>query len=202
MYTKSDNIDGRGCAITLKSDTFLKNLEKTLTSSANKDVEKDTFSKISLLRNEFCLYNVAYINDKGKCIGGKRTKRKTINDAIEEIRNIFVKIKDNKGLIKIALERLSEIEYLFKGEEYQHEGEVRLILSKTGKQKHIQVSNVEPPILPRTYMNTGNIMDSLEAITIGPKVERPKEWAAAFNYKLQEFGKEDVSIYISQLPYK
>jgi hypothetical protein len=41
----------------------------------------------------------------------------------------------------------------------------------------------------------------ISKITLGPKVERADEWAAAFNYSIKNAGNE-AEIIISHLPFK
>jgi len=143
------------------------------------------------------------LNEKGKCIVNNKLDKK-INTALVKIKEAIKAItdKNDKELMETALSRLSEIEYLFKGAEYQHESEVRLILSKTGKSEYIAIDQSDVYPIPRVYLNIGNLIPAVHSITIGPKVERPKEWASMFNYQFQEFGMNKVEVFISQLPYK
>lgn len=207
MYAKSDGIDGRGCAITMDKEELIAAMMETFIDEEylknNTDFSSGTKQVEGISTNEFGFYKVAYLNEEGRLPG--RSKLSTnINKAIDGLKTSFENIfsKDDKELLEIALERLREIQYLFKGIEYQHESEVRLILSKTGKGKHIKVDTSEYFEVPRVYLNIGNILSSVSSITIGPKVERPKEWASAFNYNFLEKGMKDAKVYISRLPYK
>jgi hypothetical protein len=216
MYAKSDGVDGRGCAITMDKeallaimmDTFIDEeyLKNNTEFSSNKKEIGDTTTltnKEGISTNEFGFYKVAYLNKDGR-LPGRSKLSISINKAIDGLKTSFEKIlkEEDKGLLEIALERLSEIEYLFKGEEYQHESEVRLILSKTGKGKYIKVDTDVSLIVPKVYLKIGNILSAVDSITIGPKVERPKEWASAFNYNFIEKGMKESKVYISRLPYK
>lgn len=139
---------------------------------------------------------MAYIDSKGKCKGDGSTK---MNASLVKIKKIITEISKEEAKLKLALERIVDIEYLFKGVEYQNE--VRLILSKTGKGKHIKVNTDESDI-PRVYLEVGSILPALEKIVVGPKVERAEEWASAFNYSFLKSDIESIEIEISKLPYK
>jgi hypothetical protein len=222
MYAKTDGVDGKGFAITLHRDKLFDIMMKTFTNKEESDTKeildernKNKDIKSTSSSDEFQFYKVAYLNEKGKCVGEDKT---VLNEAISSLKKSFktlkndfkkaktekkgTKEKESLALITKGLERLSEIEYLFKGIEYQHESEVRLILSKTGKVKHIKVDTSDYFEVPKVYLNIGNILQAVDSITIGPKVERPKEWASAFNYNFLEKKMKESKVYISRLPYK
>ncbi len=188
MYAKSsENMDGCGCSITLDGNRFLQKIENLIfnTSQEKRDMEKLEF------------YKVAYLNQQFQCIGGY-DYCETITRRIQEIKSIVKNIKGDD--LKFILEKLSEIDYLFKGEEYAHENEVRLVIPDRFIDEYIKIDkNMSPP---RVYLETINIRPFVKSITIGPKVERAEEWACVFNHVMRKEGNKDVEIRISTLPYK
>lgn len=110
------------------------------------------------------------------------------------------KEKENKKpneALKI-IELLNEVSYLFKNAEYQYENEVRLVMKDAiGFEKNVDTTFIPP----RVYVELVSILPMVKEITIGPKVERADEWAAAFHYN---FIKNDLKpeISISNLPFK
>ena len=91
---------------------------------------------------------------------------------------------------------LNGIAYLFKSAEYQYEDEIRLVVNGVGFTTKID----ENPVI-RVYIELIPLVPVLHKITLGPKVDRPDELAAAFNYKIKE-QVEKIDIVISRLPFK
>ena len=116
--------------------------------------------------------------------------------------NLKDKVKKLNKKQKIDVTKLlNNIAYLFKSSEYQYEHEVRLVVQGVGFSKKIE-RDFTPP---KVYIELVDIVPALTKITLGPKVERADEWAAAFNYHIKEQlkGREDkVEIIISHLPFK
>ncbi|MBK9013610.1 MAG: hypothetical protein IPM82_05735 [Saprospiraceae bacterium] len=101
---------------------------------------------------------------------------------------------------------LNEITYLFKGAEYEHEHEVRLVVdSEIGFPLKI---NHKEDGAPKVYIEIGDIRPLITKLTLGPKVERSDEWASVFYFSFKDFyQKEGINeslpdIYISHLPFK
>lgn len=85
--------------------------------------------------------------------------------------------------------------------EYQYEHEVRQIIKGIGFDKIVDQS-VTPP---KVYIELVPIIPAIKKITLGPKVERPDEWASALYYTLDKDlpdKKDKAEILISHLPYK
>jgi hypothetical protein len=118
---------------------------------------------------------------------------------MSELKNKIRNLDENQ---KISVNKLlNDIAYLFKSSEYQYENEVRLVVQGVGFAKKIEKE--ETP--PKVYIELVDIVPALNKITLGPKVERADEWAAAFNYHIKEQlkdRKEKVEIVISHLPFK
>jgi len=104
--------------------------------------------------------------------------------------------------LKNLTEKLNTIAYLFKGIAYQYEHEVRLIIDEVFVPNKI-ISTDGPR--PRVFIELGPITSAIKKITLGPKVERPDEWASALHYTLNKdkIGTDNkAEILISHLPYK
>lgn len=94
------------------------------------------------------------------------------------------------------LELLNSVAYLFKSTEYQHENELRLIVTGVGMEKVI-----ENEIPLKVYLDLVEINPFIKKITLGPKVEKSDEWASIFHYTLDKEG-YNPEIFISRLPFK
>ena len=97
--------------------------------------------------------------------------------------------------MKSIEEIISEAQSL--NEEKAYENELRLVLKGVGFDKYVNSSDESP----RVYIELVNIKPLIKKITLGPKVERAEEWAAAFYYKLLKDG-YNPEINISHLPFK
>ena len=198
MYGKEEKEEAKGCAITIDIKKFLDNVLNKMSP----DVKAGTTSKTD---EEFKFYRVAY-RKEGQEIsfvipGTNHELEKKLNEQMNELFEAIKKFNSKKDKepsdIQNIVELLNEIAYLFKSSEYQHEFEVRLVVKGIGFEKIIK-SDCIPP---RVYIELVNIKSLVQKITLGPKVERPDEWAAAFNYS---FGKDGYTpeILISHLPFK
>ena len=86
---------------------------------------------------------------------------------------------------------------MFKTSEYQYEHEIRLVVKGIGFEKKVDVE-LTPP---RVYIELTEVNPSIRKITLGPKVEKADEWAAAFYYTLDK-SDYHPEILISHLPFK
>jgi hypothetical protein len=120
-----------------------------------------------------------------------------MNDLSKKIASISTKLTGKKSKKQDFVELLNQIAYLFKSAEYQHENELRLVLKGIGFDKLIDPQS-NPP---RVYIELISVKPFVQKITLGPKLEKAEEWAAAFYYTL---NKDDYSpeIVISHLPFK
>lgn len=105
--------------------------------------------------------------------------------------------KSRKDAKKNLEEYINRIAFLFKSEVYKSENEIRLVVKGDGFEKIIDTKQHPPGV----YINLFSLKHDIKIIAIGPKVERPDEWAAAFHYS---YDKEDLKpeILISHLPFK
>lgn len=224
MYGKEGKEEACGCAITLHKDEFIKLVTTSIVG------EKD--DKQTTVDNEFSFFRVAYLtfdeNNKNAAtcelpVKNSTNKKENDNEVttlngyiatlktqvtayIEEAnkkRESTVENIKQKGLedLKNLTEKLNTIAYLFKGIAYQYEHEVRLVLSGTAIPKII---NTDGP-RPKVQIELAPINPAIKKITLGPKVERPDEWASALYYALDKDlpdKKDKAEILISHLPYK
>lgn len=190
-------------------DNKLNNIENTTETSRakeNKDGAPLLSSDTMVLHKPtdniqaYELYRVAYRNKSGEIIipvqGEKKDKEEKestneLDNKLKKIKNELENIEKNQEANAYAKEMLTEIQYLFKGEEYKHECEIRLIVPGEGIPKKIKES--------RVYIETTPIVPVLKKITIGPTVEKREELAANFYYHLEE---EKPKIELSQHSFK
>jgi hypothetical protein len=209
MYSKEKEIEAKGCSLTFNAKTFLDEFEKQYllnNNSINTNSENILKTCADKYKNDLNFYNVVYhqydYNEKKNIfiIPGKNEESENLNLILNSLKDKLKSINfENKPHLRQWIsEKLTRIAYLFKSSEYLHENEVRLIISGFGLEKCIN-KGTNPP---RVYIELVSILPFLEKITIGPKVERAEEWAAAFYYELKKEGKDNCEIAISKLPYK
>ena len=196
MYGKEEKDEAKGCAITINMESLLKSIKDILTlDSSNTDSTR--------IDGEYTFYRVAYRKSDQEVkfvIPGAEDKETTLKNYMIELAKKVKKFtptkaeetySENKDLI----ERLNEIAYLFKSVEYQHENEIRLVVDG------IEFEKVIDKLLPKVYIELVPIRSLIKKITLGPKIEKAEEWAAAFYYSLEKDGLQPC-IHISHLPYK
>ncbi len=195
MYGKEENVEAKGCAITVDRENFLTNLKSSLVFEDNND-PSDKMSE------EFSFYRVTYYTSNSKkpfIIPGAEEKEDAFNkdmcdlfDKTKQYLETYSETEDKKELIEI----LNSIAYLFKSAEYQYEQELRLIVNGIGMKKIIS-SNTPAKV----YIDLIELNPIIQKITLGPKLERGDECAALLYYALEkdEFNPE---ICISRLPFK
>lgn len=196
MYGKEEKEEAKGCAITINPALLVEALKKQLMPSGQNSVTpKDN--------EAFSFYKVAYRAQDGQFIlpGSQERDVQTLNGYMqalrEKVKEVLTKDTTTAEDRQNILLRLNEIAYLFKTDEYQHEQELRLVLSGVGFDKKVDIGAA----MPRVFIELVNIRAIIQKITIGPKVDRADEWAAAFHYSLDKDGLRP-EICISHLPYK
>ncbi len=196
MYGKEEKEEAKGCAITLHQQQLVEAIQNKVAPSSPDGV--------SLKNNDaFSFYRVAYKSHDNQFIlpGADEAIVEKLNgymqDLAAKIKTITTEKKKTTPKQQDILERLNEIAYLFKTIEYQHEQELRLVIDGIGFPKQLNI-NATPP---RVYIELVDIRPLIQKITIGPKVERGDEWAAAFYYSLDKDNLHP-KICISHLPYK
>lgn len=194
MYGKEGKEEAKGCAITLNKDLLIHSIKEKLDSEKRGDID-------NLIIEAFSFYRVAYLKDNQFLLADAvDEERKRLNKTMKELEKAIEDLEANpiryKEYKKDIIEELNKIAYLFKSAEYQHENEVRLVVNIDYEKKIDQ--NYLPP---KVYIELVPIPQSIAKITIGPKVERADEWAAAFYHHLDKQGiKPEINI--SHLPFK
>jgi tetratricopeptide (TPR) repeat protein len=192
MYGKENQTEATGCAITINRTLFIKNLENKFNDSV------DEISSQSQLK--FCFYKVAYREgDVFTIPDSLASQQKKLNTVMHQLKKILSKLTYDQRLSVTGL--LNDIAYLFKSSNYLHENEVRLVVPGVGFTKQI----VKEMIPPKVFIELISLLPAVHKMTLGPKVERPDEWAAAFNYSFYQqlpFSTNKIEIIISHLPFK
>jgi len=197
MYGKENKDEARGCAITLNREIFLKNLKDSLINDGKTEITEK-------MDEEFSFYRVAYRKEGQEELfiipSASIKDQKSLNDYMLDLANKvkkFLSKRRKASDIQNLLELLNSIAYLFKSAEYQYEHELRLVVESNVFKKIISLESNQP----RVYIELVPICPFINKITLGPKVERAEEWAAAFYYSLGERGYHP-EILISHLPFK
>lgn len=194
MYGKEAQAEAKGCALTIHKEQFIDNLKKKMTLTDSKTESG------SQTEGQFTFYRVAYMNKEEFIIpSSSEALTKQLNDTMHELKEAIsnLDITQRQSITKL----LNNIAYLFKRSEYQFEFEVRLVVQGVGFKKEINKDSVPPKV----YIELVEVAPTLRKVTLGPKVERAEEWAAAFNYHIKEQfkdKKDPVEIVISHLPFK
>ncbi len=196
MYGKELQVEGKGCAITIDKEKFIGEIKRKLGINS-KESDKGIVEE-----GMFIFYKVAYRNndDSFSIPGAKRAENNKLNKLLKTVKEKLELLKHEEKqerTFELITNSLNDIAYLFKTAEYQYEHEVRLVMQGIGFEKNIYKESSPPKV----YIELGSILPAITKVTIGPKVDRPDEWAAAFNYS---FKKENLNptIVISRLPYK
>lgn len=193
MYGKENLEEAKGCAITIDIDELKESIKQKLKTGNDglKDFEELEF------------YKVAYLENNKFTFSEPRPKQVTkLNSLMKELQSEVIEFRDKPDkkpheTLKI-IELLNEVAYLFKNAEYQYQNEVRLVMKDAiGFDKIIDTAFTPPKV----YVELVSILPMIKQITIGPKVDRADEWAAAFHYQfLEKDLKPEISI--SNLPFK
>lgn len=187
FYGKDKGVEAKGCAITLRMQVFIDNIENWLLN------EKKEARQVN--ETDINCYRVVYIGHE------EQIKFYIPNsDKIAEVDNLMKELKDKvtayKGDYALSLENyLNSIAYLFKSDAYKNENEVRLVVKgiEFEKEYYMDISS------PRVYIELVPIKEIVSQITLGPKVDKVSEWIAAFNYSYKDKAPKVV---VSRLPYK
>jgi tetratricopeptide (TPR) repeat protein len=204
LYGKENKEDATGCSITINQEGLVRKLKDKLLQENSNDKQ----TSLNVI-DDFSFYRVAYINKDLKekknifsvpSLNNSRTRK--LNKAINSLK---VAVDNYKKVYKTENERqdlyakVNEITYLFKSTAYLYEHEVRLVLSGIGfdNDKCVEANELGTKV----YINSAPIPTLIKKITIGPKVKRAEELAAAFYYKLAKSNLKP-EIVISTLPFK
>ncbi len=200
MYGKEKKEEAKGCALTLKREAFQKSIKEKLTADNKSGISDTDYEEFSFYRVAYRVQGTNVQADSFTVPGINKEDEIVLNQQMSNLQQNIKKFNESKNEPSDILdvqELLNSIAYLFKSIEFQYEHELRLVVKGIGFPKKVDTDS-EPP---RVYIELVKINPIIHKITLGPKVERADEWAAAFYYELD---KEDhhPAILISHLPYK
>jgi tetratricopeptide (TPR) repeat protein len=188
FYGKEKGEEAKGCAITLRTEEFIENIENSLSNEKNKEARLDNESDIKF-------YRVVYVGHNGvtKFYIPNSNKSEELERLMKELKK---KVEPYIGSNRTFLEKdLNSIAFLFKNDAYKNEDEVRLVMSGIEFEKKYKMGISSP----RVYIELVSIKDIVSHIILGPKVDKGSEWMAAFHYR---YEKSTPEIKFSHLPYK
>ncbi|HEY8927628.1 MAG TPA: tetratricopeptide repeat protein [Mucilaginibacter sp.] len=196
MYGKEDDEEAKGCAITIEREKLLNAFKSVLF----KDEKLEGSTNID---EELSFYRVAYLrksDNSFKVPGLKQEGQEKLLKAMEQLSDVitnFVKSDFSQEQKKNIEELLNSVAYLFKTYAYQYENEVRLVVHRSLFERQLN-ENLTPP---KVFISPTGIRPFVAKITLGPRMPKAEEWAAAFHYNLNK-SNLNPEIYISQLPFK
>jgi tetratricopeptide (TPR) repeat protein len=188
FYGKEKGVEAKGCAITLRMQKFIEDIENWLINE-KKEARQGNETDIKFYRVVY----VAHCGDTTKFYVPNPDKNKELESLMEELKK---KVNTYKGGNTIYLEEyLNSIAFLFKSDAYKNENEVRLVVKgiEFDKEYNMDISS------PKVYIELVSIKDIVSQITLGPKVDKVSEWITAFHYC---YEKLPPKIMMSHVPYK
>jgi len=189
FYGKEKGEEAKGCAITLRKEEFIENIENSLLNEKNKEARLDNESDIKF-------YRVVYVAHNGatKFHIPNSDKSKELERLMKELKTKVDPYKkgDNKTFLDTYLNRIA---FLFKNDVYKNEDEVRLVMNGIELEKKYKMGVSSPKV----YIELVPIKNIVSQIMLGPKVDKISEWKVAFNYRYEKSAPE---IKFSHLPYK
>ncbi|MCP9747030.1 DUF2971 domain-containing protein [Lacihabitans sp. CS3-21] len=195
FYGKEANEEAKGCAITIRMSEFVDGINDSLKKGSSEKSLTDS--------DDIKFYRVAYWNHDKQIvhfhIPNAEHKEEELNQLMEELKS---KVTGYRNEDKSVLEKyLNAIAFLFKSDAYKNENEIRLVIKVVEFEKKFD----ERATTPKVYIELVNIRGLIEQITLGPKVDKPDEWASAFHFQYDneyDVNKKPKKILISRLPYK
>ena len=193
FYGKEEMTEAKGCSITIPIDSFTKEINDSLTEGHEKqDVNRES---------DISFYRVAYWNHDDKKIDliVPNLPEKELHDLNHLMEELKQKVSSYEQDDKSILEKyLNNIAFLFKSDAYKNENEIRLIIKGIEFEKKFNESYTPPKV----YIDLINIRHLIKHITLGPKIDKPEEWAAVIHYYFIKDRIDPPRITISRLPFK
>jgi len=185
FYGKEEGLEAQGCAITLHAQEFIEDINNSLPKG-----EEDYLK----YESDINFYWVVYLEPGTTNFYLPNSKQnEELSKLMEKLRT---KVKSYKAKDKTSLEKyLNSIAFLFKSDAYKNENEVRLVVKGIEFEKKYNIDLIPP----RVYIELESVKNTIKQITLGPKVDKAKKWAAAFHYSYEINAPE---IIISHLPYQ
>lgn len=201
MYGKEALEEAKGCSLTISVSELKDAIQNKIKPSVSASTSKG---------DDIEFYRVAYRSNRSfDFAGANKSQRKALVTVMNVLKDVISKFKrkplKNRNEEIGIIELINEIAYLFKSVEYQYENEIRLVITDAiGFEKKIDfdATNFIPSKSPnKVYIDLVPVLPLLKSITIGPKVDKPEEWASTFHYHLLNKGFKP-EIHISKLPFK
>jgi tetratricopeptide (TPR) repeat protein len=193
MYGKDLFQEAKGCSITIQAESFI-----------NLIISKLDLSEEFLIQNneDINFYYVAYREssepDYFALPSINLEKQIELNEKMNILKQLVKEYMNSTNYNYSDLERfINELAYLFKSDVYKSENELRLVVNGVGFEKMIN-GDSQPP---KVFIELVNLKPITTRITLGPKVDRKEEWAAAFYYMYDE-ATAVPEIIMSNLPFK
>jgi Tfp pilus assembly protein PilF len=185
FYGKEEGVEAKGCAITLRTQEFIEDINNSLPKGEEDYLE---------YKSDINFYGVVYLGTgTTNFYISSSDKSKGLMKLMTELKK---KVKSYKIEDKTSLEKhLNSIAFLFKSDAYKNENEVRLVVNGIEFEKKYDMKMTPP----RVYIELETIKKVVKQITLGPKVDKVNEWTSAFHYSYEVNMPE---IIISHLPYK
>ncbi len=207
-YGKECGNEESGCSIQIKSEFFdskLTSFYRDVSDIKNKSElsGSNNFSNsIDIKESEkssdedgFILRKVLYCSNSGEIINDDLGIAKThVNNISAIIENLIDCLKGNdeetkRFISRIVRRSISDIQYLFKSEEYSYENEFRVLKVFSSENLKVQIDERANP--KKVFINANRIVkDYITEITFGPKVNNKSEWLAIET----KFQKEEKNV--------
>lgn len=180
---REDGKDCNGCCICLAPESFL----------IDRDLQDRPDSVFAAQReDDYCLYNVAYIDGKRITVNGVRSlymenrfeRLRVLLDSVKSSLSSSRELEKDTKIVSACLVRILEkLMFLFKDMSYHMEAESRLIISRDVVDSlDIEFTKQLPPKL---YINAP-FQVYPEKIYLGPKVENTDEWIPHIQFELSK----------------
>lgn len=184
FYGKENGAEAKGSAITLRTQEFINDINNSLPKGEEDFLRYESdinFYWVVYIETEAAKFHIPNIDNSDK-----------ISELMGELKNKIISYSKDKTCLE---KYLNSIAFLFKSDAYKNENEVRLVVRGLEFKKQYNI-DVTPP---RVYIELESIKKTVDQITLGPKVDKVREWAAAFHYSYETNAPE---IIISHLPYQ
>jgi hypothetical protein len=193
-YGKENGNEACGSSITIKKGFFDTRLTSFYKNKAKVvELEIENKEEENSLDDGFILRKVLYCDINGKI---KNDEENITKDFIESINKHIDTLallhkssepKLQKNIARIVCRALSDIQYLFKSQEYSYENEFRVVKVLSPESDKVKIDDNTYP--KKVFINANRkVKDYISDITIGPKVNNKSEWLA-IETKLLKDGK-------------
>lgn len=217
-YGKECGNEASGCSIKLKNEFFdskLTSFYRGITDIKSNSELSDSngFSNSIDIKEKqkstedegFILRKVLYCSSSGEI---KNDDSGIATNYVNKISKIIDSLLDShkgnseesqKFILRIVRRAISDIQYLFKSEEYGYENEFRVVKVFSADNSKVQIDDIANP--KKIFINANRIVkDYITEITLGPKVNHKSEWLAVYTKFQKE--KKDISFKNSNIDFQ